>query len=127
LDALLAIARENDDSDPVLRHAAAMGLAGTQSPKVLVAASNGKTPAERMAIAIALGRQQSPLIATFLRDDNPRIALEAARFIWDTPIPEAFDELAGLIVTLPTNDPLVRRVLAANLAQRDEKSLRATI
>lgn len=127
LDALLAMARANDNRDPVLRHSVAMGLAGSLSSDALVAAADGKTPAERLSVALALGKQRSPLVTTFLRDGEPRIVLEAARFIWDTPIPDAFGELAALIETVPTSDPLTRRVLAANLALRSDDNLRATI
>lgn len=127
LDALLAMADDNADRDPVLRHAAAMGLAGSQSTDALVAAADGRSLAERLAIVLALGRQKSPLVAKFLHDSEPRIVLEAARFIWDTPISAAFADLAELIDDVPMSDPLARRVLAANLAQRTDHHLAATI
>lgn len=127
LDALLAMARENADRDPVLRHAAAMGLAGTQSSEALVSIAVGKSPPERLALLLALGRHNSPLVAKFLHDDDPRIVLEAARFVWDTPIPDAFADLAALISKVPTSEPLARRVLAANLAERTDENLRAVI
>src|SRR5262249_15463339 len=40
--------------------------------------------------------------------------LEAARAIYDVPIPEAMDKLAALVTRPDLSDPLGRRVLAAN-------------
>lgn len=136
LAGLLVLAKSNDNADPIVRHAAAMGLAGSQTPEQLVtAAQNGAakegadaTPPERLAIVLALAIQRSPLVANFLTDDSETIVLEAARTIWDEPIPNALFVLAEMITRVPpTNDPLARRVLAANQAMRSPGHLQAVV
>jgi quinoprotein glucose dehydrogenase len=127
LPALLAMARENGDRDPVLRHATAMGLAGSQSPEALIAAAKSADAAERLAIVVALGRQKSPQVADFLHDAAARVELEVARIIWDAPLPEAYGPLAEMIDEAPTSEPLLRRALAANLAIGAPARLQAVI
>jgi quinoprotein glucose dehydrogenase len=119
---LLAVARENKDADPALRHAAAFGLAGSQTSDGLVAAAPGASRAERLAIIVALGRQKSPRVADLLADADERVALEAARAIWDTPLDRevaagAYAQLAEVVKNpRVTCEPLLRRALAAALA-----------
>ncbi|RIK82527.1 MAG: hypothetical protein DCC67_07055, partial [Planctomycetota bacterium] len=114
LGGLLAMARADAARDATLRHAATMGLAGSQSPQELLAAGAGASDAERLALVVALGRQNSPLVARFLQDASPRVELEAARVIWDAPIPEAYPDLAAVLPRTPSdNEPLLRRALAA--------------
>jgi quinoprotein glucose dehydrogenase len=128
LAALLQLVRENDDADPALRHAAVMGLAGTQSDEGLSAAAAGGTTSERLAILLALGRHDSPLVATFLTDDDQGIVLDAARIIWDRRLTECYDELAAVLEDCQSeNEPLVRRALAASVAVRTPEALRAMI
>lgn len=112
---LLALAAENQERDPVLRHGVAFALAATQEANDLVDAAAGATESQRLAVVVALGRKRSPLVASFLHDDSPSIPLEAARAIWDVPIPEAYGELAGVLESIPSDsEPLVRRALAAS-------------
>jgi len=93
----------------------------------------------RLAIAVALRRLASPLLARCLDDTDPRVVLEAARGIYDEPIAAALPALAavasrfpavcGTTAKTPTTtaaatfdaDPLWRRVIAANdmLGQRE--------
>ncbi len=128
LAGLLKLARENADRDPVVRHAAAMGLAGSQQPQQLVAAAKSASLAERLAIVVALGRQRSPLVAELLGDSSERIVLEAARAIWDTPIPAANGALAKLVDDARfTSEPLLRRALAAALAEGALEQLEAVV
>ncbi|HEX4415591.1 MAG TPA: PVC-type heme-binding CxxCH protein [Lacipirellulaceae bacterium] len=117
-----------DGNDPVLRHAIARALSAVQSDADLAAAATGANDAERLVLVVALGKQKSPLVAKFLKDSSDRIVLEAARIIWDTPIPTASAQLAALIDQVPpTSDPLARRVLAANISGRSPDNLRAII
>lgn len=125
---LLQMAKENDDRDPVLRHAVAMGLAGSQSDEALVSADEQADEAQRVAIVAALNRQRSALVARFLDDEKERVRLEAARVIWDLPLPEAYPALAAAIERAPSsNEPLLRRALAANNALGAERNLEAVI
>jgi len=45
---------------------------------------------------VALRRLRSPAVATFLKDADKGVVLEAARAIYDVPIPEAMPALAAL-------------------------------
>nr|MBA3480994.1 HEAT repeat domain-containing protein [Pirellulales bacterium] len=128
LDGLLNMARENGDEDPVLRHAAAAGLAGSQTPEALVTAAEGVGVSERLAIAVALGRQKSPLVAGLLGDDAERVGTESARAIWDAPITEAYEPLAAVLPSVPlSSEPMLRRSLAANNALGGTSNLEAAI
>ncbi len=128
LPQLLQLARESGGDNPTLRHAAALGLAGSQSPEALIKASVGATVPERLTIVVALGKQKSSQIATLLNDEDERVVLEAARVIWDKPLPEANNALASLIAkTSFVSEPLLRRVLAANIAGRTPANLQAVI
>jgi quinoprotein glucose dehydrogenase len=133
LAGLLALARENNDADPVLRHAAAMGLAGSQTQDALVEAARGAGRAERLAIVVALGRLKSSRVSDLLADVDERVVLEAARAIWDTPLDHeagasAYSRLAELVDNpRATCEPLLRRALAAALADGGPERLAAVI
>ena len=111
---LLALLADAGDSDPVLRHAGAMGLWGTATPAQLAELASDDRDAVRMAAVLALRRHKSSEIAPFLRDSNPLIVVEAARAIHDVPIQEAMPRLAALIDQPSQDDALLRRVLNAN-------------
>lgn len=102
LEPLLEMLRENADADPYLRHAAVMGLAGTQKPDDLLKHADDASVSVRLGIVVALRRLESAKVARFLSDSDPLVVIEAARAIHDVPIPDAMPELARLIGTLPT-------------------------
>ncbi|QDU29839.1 Quinoprotein glucose dehydrogenase B precursor [Anatilimnocola aggregata] len=113
--ALLELLNENQDQDPVLRHGAVVGLVGAaESPAQLVVAAKGASPAVRLGVVLALRRMESPELAGFLNDNEPRVVLEAARAIHDLPIASELPKLAALVTRSTTSDPLLRRVLNAN-------------
>lgn len=111
---LLAMLESNRDADPYLRHAAVMGLAGIQDREALRAAARHASISVRMGALLAMRRLRMPELAEFLRDASPKLVLEAARAIHDTPMPELATRLADLISRRLDSAPLVRRVLAAN-------------
>ena len=84
-------------SDAHLRHAAVFALARLGDVPALLAAAKDESPAVRLGVCLALRRLQSPEVARFLSDSDPQIVLEAARAIYDAPIPEALPELAKLL------------------------------
>lgn len=115
LPSLLAILERTNDDDPVLRHAVVMGLGGSQSPSALAAAAEGASPPERLGLVLALRRLGSPLAAQFLADSQATIANEAARAIYDVPIPDAMEDLARTLDgRFVVSEPFIRRALAAN-------------
>ena len=112
--AVLEMARQNDDRDPYLRHAAVMALYGIKDRTVLRQAGQDKSAAIRLAALLALRKFESPEIAKFLEDSDPRIVLEAARAINDLPIQDALPKLADLIRRPTDSAPLFRRIVNAH-------------
>lgn len=129
LQQLLKLAAENGlAGDPIVRTAVVVGLAGSQSETALVEAAKQADPAGRTAIVLALGKQKSPRVGEFVADEAEAVALEAARVIWDTPIPAANEALAAALNKIaPTNEPFVRRALAANQALQSHTNLQAVV
>ena len=95
LPALSAAIWENDNQDPFLRHALVMGLAGCADAATLAALSADEFPSVRLGVLLAMRRQRDGAIQRFLFDPDIRLAAEAARAIWDVPIPGAFAALAA--------------------------------
>ncbi len=127
LSALLEMAAK-DGNDPTLRHAIASALAESQQPDVLEAASKQANDIQRLVLVVALGKQKSPLVAHFLHDSSSRVTLEAARVIWDAPVPAANHQLAEMIDDAHCDsEPLLRRALAANVAGRTQENLQSII
>jgi quinoprotein glucose dehydrogenase len=112
---LVALLRENQDADLYLRHAAVMGLTGVADGETLRATAADRSASVRMGVLLAMRRLQSPEIARFLDDPEPRLAREAARAIYDVPIEGALPTLAARIERpAPGADaPLLRRVINA--------------
>ncbi len=117
LTPVIELARANDDKDVFLRHAAVMGITGilratngepleisAEKYAVLQDATIDKSAAVRMAALLALRNLESPAVADFLHDTEPRLVAEAARAINDLPIVPALTNLATLI----TNDAIAR-------------------
>ena len=125
---LLQVLKENDNNDPVLRHAAAIGLAGCASPAALSACSTNESRAVRLGAIVALRRLKSPQLAAFLRDSDPLVIAEAARAVHDESVDAALPAVAALASNLSElcrlsagskeepgpRDAILRRVLNAN-------------
>ncbi len=105
---------ENNNVDPVLRHGLILALAANASDTHLVELAATASPAQRLAIAVALRRQKSDQLASLLLDPAPTVVREAARAIHDLPITNALPQLAALISSPTPDDALMRRVLNAN-------------
>lgn len=95
LPALNAALWENDNADPFLRHALVMGLAGCADATTLAALSADEFASVRLGVLLAMRRHGDPALQRFLFDPDIRLAAEAARAIWDVPIPGAFAALAA--------------------------------
>jgi quinoprotein glucose dehydrogenase len=96
-DRILEMLRENDDRDAYLRHAGALALARAIPTKTLAPAAGDRSPAVRLAVAVALRRQKAPEVAALLADSNPKVVAEAARAINDELISPALPKLAALL------------------------------
>ncbi|MBI5364939.1 MAG: HEAT repeat domain-containing protein [Planctomycetes bacterium] len=114
LQALLQLVRETKDEDPVLRHAAIFGLAGTQRSEALVKLADDPDAHVRLAAVVALRRHASLLVARFLADADALVQTEAARAIDDLDLAPARADLASLLALpkLATYD-LARRAINA--------------
>lgn len=112
---LLSVLRDNADADPHVRHAAVFGLSRCADVDDLLAVAGDANDSVRMGVLLTLRKLQRNEISRFVTDANPKLVLEAARAISDVPINGAMENLARLITQPIAGDPLVRRVLNANL------------
>jgi putative heme-binding domain-containing protein len=114
-NALFAFAAR-DASNPTLRTAAVIGLAGAAHTADLAARANDPSREVRLASVVTLRRRQSPAVAAFLNDRDPLVIAEAARAIHDdTSIPGAMPTLAAMLATDLRDEMTLRRAINANL------------
>ena len=106
--------RDNNNSDPFLRHAGVMALTWMKDPGVLAAAARDSAPAVRLAALLAMRRLEKPEIAMFLYENDPQLVTEAARAIYDLPINGAMTQLAAMINKRRISTEAMRRSLHAN-------------
>lgn len=95
-DALFDAARHNDDRDAVLRHALVYALGEVGPRDQLVRRADAQRVAVQRAALLALARQAAPEVAVFLDHADEQLRYEAARAIYETPIPGALQQLARL-------------------------------
>jgi quinoprotein glucose dehydrogenase len=115
VEPLFALLREVGQKDPVLRYAGIYGLSSCAPTPRLVAAVGDAAPDARVAAVVALRRRGESQVARFLADADPRVVLEAARAIYDVPIPSAMPMLADVLPKLAERrrgDALADRALA---------------
>lgn len=113
--ALFDLVAETGDSDPVLRHAAVMGLRGCASDAELRAAAEHDDRHVRLAALLVMRHRGDARIAGFLRDDDPLLRREAATAIYDVDIGAALGALAALAGAPGVErDATARRALAAS-------------
>ncbi len=125
LPALLGVLRANGDADPHVRHAAVFGLSRCAEVDDLLAVSGDANDAVRMGVLLTLRQLKRNEISRYLDDANPKLVVEAARAISDLPINGAMENLARLITRPLSGDPLMRRVLNANLRHGTVDTARA--
>ncbi len=123
--AALEMLKANADQDPVLRHAGVMVLSLCAEASDLAALAQSESEAIRLAAVLALRRQGRSEITAFLADSSLRVVNEVAHAINDEPISGAMDQLAALIQSPPSGDPLIRRVLNANYRSGTSESAAA--
>jgi quinoprotein glucose dehydrogenase len=113
---VLKMVKENNDVDPYLRHAGVMALVNIGDHDAIRKAAADASPAVRMASLQAMRRLAMPEVADFLSDADSKLVLEAARAIYDEPIPAALPKLAALSRNNLKDVPerAVLRILAAH-------------
>ena len=124
-DAIVEMVSLNDNQDPWLRHAGVMGLSMIDDRAKLLDLLADPQPQVRLAAVLALRRLHDPAVGLLLRDQDDRIAAEAARAIHDVPIEAADEALADLLPVIVASQDvdrgdrtyaaLVRRSLSAAL------------
>jgi quinoprotein glucose dehydrogenase len=118
---LVRLLRENSDSDACLRHAAVMGLAGSNDLDTLIKSASDPSRSVRLGALLALRRLGKPEVAKFLTDSDPKIATEAALAIYEAPIDDALPALADLAGKKGLTEAFERRAInAANRVGRAE-------
>ncbi|MGE4601506.1 MAG: HEAT repeat domain-containing protein [Planctomycetota bacterium] len=115
---LLEMVRDEGATDPMLRHAAVMGLAGSAPPGDLMYHMMSDNREVRLAVLLALRKKHHPaflfahpgedvgrrspgvhpVISMFLADEDAQIATEAARAIHDLNVLGAMQALADRVV-----------------------------
>lgn len=113
-EAVIQALRDNNDSDPFIRHAGAMALAGFNDVNAFDTAARDPSPAVRLGALLAMRRLQKPEVAMFLYESKPQLVLEAARAIYDLPINAGMSQLAALISKSTIPKGAMRRALHAN-------------
>jgi quinoprotein glucose dehydrogenase len=113
VDPIARMLAEAKDGDPYLRHAGVMGLLGTADAAALGRLGRSPEPAVRLGALLVHRRRGSAGAAAFLADPEPRIALEAARAIYDADIAEALPALAAVEPAPALGEPMLRRIVAA--------------
>lgn len=93
-ESLFAMIRHNNDRDLVVRHAGVFALAEVASRQDLVARIKDKSRAVQRAVLLALARQRADEVQQFLKHEDEQFRYEAARAIYETPIPGAMQSLA---------------------------------
>lgn len=106
--------RDNNDSDPFLRHAGVMAFTWLNEAGAVEEASRDSSAAVRLAALLAMRRLQRPELAMFLYESNPQFVVEAARAIYDLPINSAMTQLAAMISKPASPKAAMRRALHAN-------------
>ena len=115
LPSIIRILEENNNQDPILRHAGIMGLVGVKDYEKLKALKNHTSEAVRLAAVVALRKQANPIVFEFLKDSSPKVRKEAVLAIHDVPqLHSQLPALAELPLAADTEEPVVNRVLNAN-------------
>ena len=126
IDGIVKVLAENDNQDPILRHAGIMGLAGVKDYSKIVALKKHTSEAVRLAVVVSLRKLANPSIFEFLSDSSTKVQKEAARAIHD--VPELHSQLPALVelsISMDTEDAVVHRVLNASFRLgRDQDAMR---
>ena len=94
---VFAMLHHNDDRDLVLRHAGVYALGEIASRQELIARIDDSSRAVQRAVLLALARQRAEEIRVFLKHEDEQFRYEAARAIYELPIPGAMQDLALLV------------------------------
>lgn len=122
--ALVKMLAANGGRDVYLHHAGSLALASIGDAQALEALSSHPSTDVRAAAVTALRRMRHRAVARFLADKDEHIVTDAARAINDDgSIAAAVPRLAAMLGTTPfSNEPLLRRIINANLREGSAES-----
>jgi quinoprotein glucose dehydrogenase len=129
IDTAIKLLEENNNQDAYLRHAGVLALTAAPAEEIAAKTLTHKSPAVRLAAAVAFRRLNSSLAAKLLSDEDPQVVAEAAHAIHDDPaIEAAYPALAALLNEKPdATPPAIRRAIAANRRLGDAASAKNLI
>lgn len=129
INPLIEFLKDNDDKDAYLRHAGCLALARIGKAEPVIALSTNPSRALRIAGVVTLRRMSHAGIAVFLNDTDEFVVTETARAINDDlSIKDALPALGNLInSTSFSNEPLMRRIINANLRVGTEEAMQNLI
>ena len=110
---LVKALRAKQVPDAFQRHALATTLAAVAKPEAVRALATDRSEAVRLAAVLALRRIADPGVAGFLTDKAPAIRLEAARAVYDEPVPSGLEQLAKLESKADETAGVLQRIQAA--------------
>lgn len=122
---IVEMLRADDGKDTWLRHGGMTALGRIGDADALAALAGDPSRNVRTIAVVALRRLQSPSIKAFLYDADEYVIAEAARGITDDyTIPGAMSALAQLLNDQAwTSEPLIRRIINANLTVGNNRSV----
>lgn len=114
LDDVARVLMENEDRDPIVRHAGIMAFAGAIGDS-LDRWIKHNNESVRIAVAVGLRKAKNPGIAAMLDDSAVRVVREAARAIYDvTDLHSELASLANLTIAEEFDPAIVERIIHAN-------------
>lgn len=119
---ILAMVQDNKDQSLYIRHGGIVALTALADVPTLARAATNTSRSVRLASVVSLRRLGRPEVADFLADSDPAVVLEAARAINDAEINDATGSLAKLADRSELPEPLLRRVINANLRMGGSQS-----
>ncbi|MEM9931189.1 MAG: HEAT repeat domain-containing protein, partial [Bacteroidota bacterium] len=114
---IVEMLRANDGQDAWLRHGGMIALGRIGDEMAMRELSADPSRNIRLIAVVALRRMESEQVKAFLMDEDEYVVAEAARAINDDyTIPGAMSPLAQILNTrVWTSEPLIRRIINANL------------
>ena len=137
LPSIIELLVDNKNGDPMVRHGAIMALKGIferdNSPGTGAVAKLANLDSEFVRLAVVVAMRKSlqgkmhnrfghhgaarNVLEQLLNDEADVVALESARAIYDLPVNPSMEALANQIKNVDRhaeNDPMMRRIIAAN-------------
>lgn len=124
---LLDLLASNDNQDRAIRNAVVYALTLIGKPDDVITAAAGLPASVRLGVVLSLRRGANIGAAAFLADEDPVVAIEAARAVYDMNIGAGLPALAKMLDQPIAKDraiePLMRRVIEANAIVGDDAAV----